>query len=200
MVGSEVWIADAPADSPLPLTLLEFKGSIVNNDGVLQWKTDNEMNTAAFIIERSIDGRIYRSIGSVTSANSPGKHYYDFTDPNITSLGITDFYYRLKQTDIDGNYTYSNIVILSVTGGKNFVLFYPNPVKDKINMTINVSQKEKMQWQMTDNLGRRVNSGSYDLSPGSVSISIDMANLSSGMYLIRLNSSSLQKVIKVIKQ
>ncbi|MEP7373865.1 MAG: ELWxxDGT repeat protein [Chitinophagaceae bacterium] len=199
-VGNELWIADVPADSPLPLTLLEFKGSIVNSDGQLQWKTDNEMNTSSFIIERSIDGRNYKSVGSVTSANTPGIHYYNFIDADIASLGIPDFYYRLKQTDIDGKYTYSNIVVLSVTSGKNFVLLYPNPVKDKINMTVNVSQKEKLQWQLTDNMGRRVKAGSYDLSPGSIAVSIDIAGLSSGMYLIQLNSSSLQKVIKVIKQ
>jgi hypothetical protein len=90
----------------------------------LHWKTDNELNTAAFIVERNIDGRNYRSIGSVTSANSPGKHYYDFTDPNITSLGNADFY-RLKQTDVDGNYTYSNIEVLSVTAGKTLYCFTP---------------------------------------------------------------------------
>jgi trimeric autotransporter adhesin len=200
MVGNEVWIADVPADSPLPLQLLEFKGSVVNSDGLLQWKTDNELNTASFVLERSIDGRNYSAIGSVASANSPGIHYYDFTDANITSLGIADFYYRLKQTDIDGKYTYSNIVVLSVTCGKSFVLLYPNPVNDKINMTINVSQKEKMQWQLTDNMGRRIKAGSYDLSPGSMAVSIDIANLSSGMYLIQLNSAYLQKVIKVVKQ
>ena len=198
--GREVWIADAPANSPLPLTLLAFKGSIVNNDGQLQWKTDNELNTASFIVERSIDGRNYKPIGSVTSANTPGIHYYDFTDAGITSIGVADFYYRLKQTDIDGKYTYSNIVVLSVANGKNFVLLYPNPVKDKINMTINVSQKEKLQWQLVDNMGRKVKAGNYDLSPGSIGVSIDIAGLSSGMYLIQLNSSSLQKVIKVIKQ
>jgi len=67
-------------------------------------------------------------------------------------------------------------------------------------MTITASQKEKMQWQLTDNIGRKVKVGNYDLSPGSMAVSTDIANLSSGMYLIQLNSSSLKKVIKVIKQ
>lgn len=198
--GTELWVTDLTSEIGLPLDILEFKGSVVNDDGFLQWTTDNELNTSAFIVERSIDGRNYESIGSVAAANAPGVHSYSYTDANIVSLGAGNIYYRLKQTDIDGKYTYSNVVVLSVSSGKNFVLLYPNPVKDKVNMTINVSQKEKMQWQLTDNMGRRVKAGSYDLLPGSMAVSIDIANLSSGMYLIQLNSSSLQKVIKVIKQ
>ena len=95
MVGSEVWIADVPAGSPLPPELSEFKGHIVNSDGQIQWKPGTETNTPAFVAERSLDGRNYRSFGSVTAADSPGVHYYDFTDPNIISLGVANIYYRL---------------------------------------------------------------------------------------------------------
>ena len=200
MVGSEVWIADVPEGSPLPLDLLEFKGSVVNDDGVLKWKTDNEPNTSSFIIERSLDGRNYTSIGSVSAANSPGVHYYDFTDVNIVSLGANNIYYRLKQTDIDGRYTYSNIVVLSIDNKKPIVLLYPNPAKDKFNMTFTISQNEKLQWLLTDNTGRTIKRGIYDLSAGSTAVSIDIADLSSGIYLMQLNGSTLQQVFKVIKQ
>jgi trimeric autotransporter adhesin len=200
MVGSEVWIADVPAGGPLPLELLEFKGSVVNSDGLLQWKTDNETNTSSFIVERSIDGRNYKTIGSVAAANSPGIHYYDFTDINITSLGLTTIYYRLRQTDIDGRYTYSNIVVLSIVNNKFVVRLYPNPAKDRLNMTINISQTEKLQWQLLDHTGRVIKNGAYNLSGGSTAVSIDLAGLSSGIYLMQLNGPTLQQVIKVIKQ
>lgn len=200
MVGSELWIADVPADSPLPLDLLEFRGIVVDADGELYWKTDNELNTFSFVVERSLNGRNYRAIGSVTAVSTPGVHYYQYIDPNINLLAVPDIYYRLRQTDLDGKFTYSNIVVLPVTDSKNFVLLYPNPVKDEINMTINITKKEKMQWQLVDNFGRKVRSGTYDLSPGSMAVSIDIRSLSSGMYLIQLNSSSMQRVLKVIKQ
>jgi ELWxxDGT repeat protein len=197
--GSEVWIADVPSD-PLPLELLEFKGFVVNNDGLLQWKTENETNTSSFIVERSIDGRNYKSVGSVTAANTPGVHYYDFTDLNITSLGVPNIYYRLRSTDIDGRYTYSNIVILSVDYNGPIVLLYPNPVSDMINMTIAISQNEKLQWQLIDNSGRTVKSGIYHVTSGSTAFSLDVSALSKGLYFMQLKSSSLQRVIKVIKQ
>ncbi|MGZ8549033.1 MAG: ELWxxDGT repeat protein [Chitinophagaceae bacterium] len=198
--GREVWVTDAPAEIPLPLEFLEFKGSIVNGDGQLQWKTENEDNTNEFIVERSTDGRYYNAVGSVTAANSTGIHHYDFTDVSIVSLGAPVIYYRLKQTDIDGRYTYSNIVTLAIDNSKSFVILYPNPVKNKINLAINVPRKEKLQWQLTDNTGRTVKRGIYDLSPGSTAVTIDIPNLSSGIYFMQLNGSTLQQVIKLVKQ
>ncbi len=200
MVGSEVWIADVPAGAPLPLHLLEFKGTIVDNNGVLQWKTENEENTSSFIVERSIDGRNYQSVGSVSAANTPGIHYYDFTDVNITSLGVNKIYYRLKQTDIDGRFTYSNIIVLSIDNSRPVVMLYPNPAKDNLNITITVPFNEKLQWQLTDNAGRIVKRGNYNLTSGSTALSIDISGLNSGMYVMQLDGTTLRQVIKVVKQ
>ena len=198
--GTELWVAAVVSEIGLPLKFLEFKGSIVNNDGQLQWKTDNETNTDAFIVERSINGSNYKSIGSVAAANTPGIHQYNFTDADIVSLGAPVIHYRLKQTDIDGRSTYSNIVSLAIDNSNSFVMLYPNPVKNKISLTINVSQKEKMLWQLVDNTGRTVKRGMYDLSAGSTAVSIDIPGLSSGIYFMQLNGTTLQKIIKVIKQ
>ena len=79
---------------------------------MLTWKTDQELNTDKFIIERSINGSQYSAIGSVSSANTPGVHNYAYTDQDINSLGTDIVYYRLKQIDIDGHYTFSKIVTL----------------------------------------------------------------------------------------
>ena len=198
--GSEVWIADAPPDSPLPLQLLEFKGIVSGNDGILQWKTENEVNTSSFVVDRSIDGRNYSPIGSATAANTPGIHYYDFTDANIVSFGVRNIYYRLRLIDIDGRYTYSNIIVLSLVESRPIVLLYPNPAMDKLNLTITVSQPERLNWQLSDNSGRTVKTGVYNVSPGSTAVSIDIAGLSSGIYIMQIRGSSLQRVIKVLKQ
>ena len=130
----------------------------------------------------------------------PGVHNYEFTDVNITSLSVPLIYYRLRLTDIDGRYTYSNIVILSMDSNGPIVLLYPNPVTDMINMTITISEDEKLQWQLIDNIGRTVKSGVYNVTSGSTAVSIDVSALSNGLYFMQLKSSSLQRVIKVIKQ
>src|SRR5690606_37654757 len=198
--GRELWVSAAPAEIPLPLVLLEFKGSVVNNSGLLQWKTEHEYNTSVFILERSTDGRNYHAIASVPAANTDGVHYYDYTDPNINALSSPIVYYRLRQVDIDGQFTYSNIVTLSIDQSKTIVMVYPNPVSHTLNMTVTVEQKEKLQWRILDNTGRVVNNGQYDLQRGSTALSVDVSRLGSGIYLLQLKGESIQEVIKLIKQ
>jgi ELWxxDGT repeat protein len=200
--GNEIWVANAPADGPLPLELLEFKGSLVNNDGFLQWKTENEINTSVFIVERSTDANNYSPIGTILASNTTGIHSYTLTDPNVTSLGLAMVYYRLRQVDMDGKFTYSGIVALSIEN-KNItsIRLYPNPVKSHINLTITSYQPEKLQWRFTDNTGRILKAGTYTISQGINFISEDIGFVSSGIYYMQLfNGSDLKQVIKVMKQ
>jgi hypothetical protein len=179
---------------------LEFKGYLINNDGFLEWKTENETNTANFILERSTDGQSYNSIVSVIAANSPGVHNYNFTDPNITSLETAIVYYRLKQIDADGSYTYSQIITLAIDQKKASITLYPNPVLRTMNLRIYTPQKERLQWQLIDNNGKIIQYGRYDLSPGSTVVSEDISRVSAGVYFMRITGVTLQKVIKVIKR
>ena len=198
--GRELWVANAPQNIPLPLTLLEFKGAIQNDNGVLQWKTDNEINTKSFAIERSTDGRHFSVVGNVNAANLSGVHNYNYTDANIKSLGSSLIYYRLRQVDVDYKSTYSRIVALTLDKQKSFVMLYPNPVRTEINLTITLAKKDKINWLLTDNNGKVVKNGYYELGAGSSAVIIDGRNLSAGNYLLRLNGEVLQQTIKIIKQ
>ena len=199
--GNEIWVADAPADAPLPLTLLEFKGSLVNNDAYLQWKTEHEENTVTFFVERSTDANSFIVVGDVPAANFAGIHQYNFTDPVITSLGSSFIYYRLKQTDLDGKYTYSNVVTLPIDSRKITVRFFPNPVTNKINLTITSYQQQKLQWRLLDNTGRTIRYGQYDISPGISTISEDISSSATGVYFMQLiGGTDLQQVIRLVKQ
>jgi hypothetical protein len=188
------------ANSPLPITLLEFKGYLNGDDGKLTWKTENELNTASFKIERSLDGRNYNTIGNVGAVNASGVHNYDYTDANIKSLGASIVYYRLRQIDADTKSTYSSIVALTMDKQKSFVMLYPNPVRKDINLTITLAKKDRLNWQLTDNNGRVLKNGHYELGAGSTALVIDGGNLSAGTYLLRLNGELLQQTIKIVKQ
>lgn len=200
-LGNEVWVGNVPANGPLPVGMLEFKGSLVNNNGLLQWKTENETNTSVFVLERSTDAVDYRSIGTILAANTSGIHHYTSTDPNIASLGVTVVYYRLKQIDIDGKFRYSNIVALPIQNNKMTIRLYPNPVNSHINLAITSSQPQKLQWRFTDKIGRLIKAGTYSVSQGINFISEEIGFVSTGVYYIQLsNGADLQQVIKVLKQ
>ena len=199
--GNEIWAANAPAESPLPVTLLEFKGTLVNDDAFLQWKTEHEANTSVFIVERSIDGNNFYQVGTRLAANRDGINNYSFTDPGIMSLGVSVVYYRLKQVDLDGKFVYSGIVPLSIENKKLTVRLYPNPANSQINLNITSHQPQKLQWRLTDNAGRLIKAGYYSVSPGFNVITENIGYVSSGVYYLQLfNGIDLQHSIKVVKQ
>jgi ELWxxDGT repeat protein len=198
--GNELWVENVGSNIPLPLTLLEFRGSVQNDNGILQWKTDNELNTKSFAIERSTDGRHFSDVGYVNSANANGIHLYNYTDASIKSLGSSIIYYRLRQVDADNKSTYSRIVALTLDKQKSFVMLYPNPVRNDINLTITLAKKDKINWLLTDNNGRVIRNGLYELSAGSSAVVIDGQSLSAGNYLLSLNGELLKQTIKIVKQ
>ena len=183
----------------LPVSLLEFTGNRKDNDAVLNWKTTNEQNTSHFEIERSIDGRTFSKVGTVAAANTTGINRYGFTDKNFTALAVPVVYYRLKQVDNDGRYTYSRTIPLYIDD-KNIVLFYPNPVKNEASLSIIVDKPQQLYCRIIDNSGRVMKQQQWELSAGSNSLSVDVTGLAKGMYYLELKGETINELKKFIKQ
>jgi hypothetical protein len=184
---------------PLAASLLDFGGQLQNNNALLNWKTDNEINTRSFILERSTDGITFMSIFNVAAFNTAGVHQYNFTDPNIVSLNVAVVYYRLKQLDMDGRTTYSQIVALS-PGNKNIVLFYPNPVQDKASLMITINKPEQVQYRVIDNTGRIFAEQRRNIITGSNVLSIDVNCLAKGMYWLELKGETMNERKSFVKE
>ncbi|MDQ6764327.1 MAG: T9SS type A sorting domain-containing protein [Bacteroidota bacterium] len=96
---------------------------------ILSWNTYSENNNRGFIIERSIDGNAFDSIGFVSSLSVDGKGAgYNFTDATVTSVKN---YYRLRQVNLDNTYQLSAIKFIEFNG-QNYFTVYPNPVSDAL--------------------------------------------------------------------
>ena len=92
----------------LPIELLYFKGSVYNSDNILHWSTASEDNNDYFAIEKTKDGIDWEILTRESGAgNSSNQLYYSSVDENVESI-IN--YYRLKQTDYDGRFKYSDII------------------------------------------------------------------------------------------
>ena len=112
--------------NPLPVKLLSFTGNSTPKGNVLNWTTASEENNQFFCIQRSNNGNQFSPIGVVNGhGTSTNLQNYSYTD---SSLSINVVYYRLKQTDNDGKYTYSPIIrIVSANRDIQEVIIYPNP-------------------------------------------------------------------------
>ena len=184
----------------LPLTLLEFSGKLQNNDVLLSWKTENELNTREFIVERSIDGTAYAGAGTVAAANTAGTHEYSFTDPAIQTHGASVIYYRLLQKDIDGKFTYSKVISVSLENAANNVKLYPNPVGNQLNVQINSSGSGRVGWRIINMSGVTVMSGQRTIVGGNNIVGVDVTKLSKGVYLLSVQGDVINKRIQFVKQ
>jgi trimeric autotransporter adhesin len=184
--------------SPLQFTWLEFSGQKINNDALLTWKIANEMNTDKFTVERSLNGRDYSAIGSKLAYNGSGTYQYNFTDPQINLLGADIIYYRLKQIDFNGNYTYSRIVAISLTG-RNVLMIYPNPTIGNTNITITTNNTEAIQLRVINNLGQIIKQQQLGVTTGSITLSLDVSGLAKGMYYLEVKGATVHETKQFLK-
>lgn len=161
----------------LPLTWISFNAKSVNNKVQLDWVTAHEINTNYFDVERSADGVHFSKIGTVASSqNSSAENNYTFTDDNPAN-GIS--YYRLKQVDIDGNFTYSIIISVKMNTSLS-VKIIGNPVHQILHLEINGTIGKALPVWITDASGKRYKT--FMANDGSKQI--NMEDLSSGMYYL----------------
>lgn len=122
-------------------------------------------------------------------------------DNTITALGVPVVYYRLKQKDIDGKFTYSRIVALSIdNNNRSIVLLYPNPATSEANLTITISKPEKIQGRITDAAGRIIKQQQWNVVGGSTSFTIDVSALTKGIYYLELKGETMNERKQFVKQ
>ncbi len=103
----------------LPVTWLYFRGKAAQQKVILEWATISEGNNNYFTIEKSIDGRSFSEMTRVSSSsnNFTGNLFYTFTDEQP----YASTYYRISQTDIDGNQKYYKTINIKIDNNKSFV-------------------------------------------------------------------------------
>jgi glucose/arabinose dehydrogenase len=179
----------SPTSGTLPLQMFTFTGSLQeNNSAFLQWTTANEINTSHFIVERSIDGNIFSSIGAVNaSGNKDTKTSYSFTDMNAGTQPASLIYYRLKIFDNDGKFSYSKIISIGLN--KNIdVLLFPNPTKHSLNIQVKGTVLNPVMIQVSDLSGRIVYSDKRSISQSNT-ITIDVKQWKPQVYILKVSNS-----------
>ena len=120
--------------SSLPVEWVSFEAQAVAPRQVrLTWQTASEHNNAGFTVERSLDRGVFTEVGEVASqGNGPGLRQYRFTDTRAPQRTL---YYRLRQTDLDGEIHYSDLrqVQAEAFGSVNIKL-YPNPAHEVVHV------------------------------------------------------------------
>lgn len=171
----------------VPVRLVSFTG--VRSSGInhLFWKTENEINTRQFILERSSDSRNFTGIATV-AARGYGNAEYGYNDmEKLTGKN----YYRLKIMDINGRFIYSDIVMLS-DNKSDGINIYPNPVHDIATLQVADASLLNSTASLLDANGRKL----ATVYISSNTVRMDMSKYAPGTYLLQLSDKTVLKIIR----
>ncbi|RYF85162.1 MAG: T9SS type A sorting domain-containing protein, partial [Chitinophagaceae bacterium] len=178
----------------VPLHLISFEASNKLKMVSLLWKTENEINTSSFSVERSEDGIHFYSIGSKAAYNTSGTHHYQFDDTQPLN-GVS--FYRLKQIDIDLSFSYSDILPIARTGADKGFAVSPNPAIDIISVVFTASNRQRNLRLLHSN-GTLLKT--IMVPAGSKNIQLNVAGYAKGIYMLSLEDGAIRTVQKLMKQ
>jgi hypothetical protein len=187
--GPFTFISEGPFDNPLPVELVGFSCVVSQNQEVeISWQTASEAESDFFTIQRTQDMKTWEIMDTVTGHGTTNeKYYYNRVDRNPH---VGHNYYRLIQHDFNGSLTYSNVKFVNVGKTGNFRSdIYPNPIDpkmDKLILEINAKGEEPvfLNFISLDGIARK----DVVIEKAEKLTEIDIADLSSGLYLIKIKS------------
>lgn len=187
-------------NNTLPVELLSMKAVCSDNKVLLSWSTASETNNDYFTIEKSSDAINWTTIAQVDGAgNSNQLLYYFYTDDLISDETA---YYRLKQTDFDGKSEIFGPAVVSCSEESNpQINCFPNPFNSGIVLDIKNLNSDKAVIRIFDAIGRKVFEKYLDKYQIEMQrLSIDLQELSNGLYSVQFNSDSYSVTMKIVKQ
>jgi len=184
----EAVAASSFVGAALPVTLTKFTASQVGDRVDLNWETASESNNSHFVIERSTDNRDFKAIGEVKGkGNSNTKTRYSYSDKK-PSPGKN--YYRLKQVDLDGKSSFSQVIQVTQRSVSQSIILYPVPATSVIHLKIAADKKENVTVSIIDRSGNIKGSYPRKLDKGENVLNFPVSSLSTGNYFMQIKGGS----------
>ncbi len=187
----------AASGGALPVVLSKFTATKRKNSVDLQWQTLSETNCDYFGIERSNNGNDYNELSQIRGAGTTiSTNDYQYTD-HAPAQG--DNYYRLRQVDFDGSFSYSPIRVISMDKGKDINVI-PTVAYADIRLDLSESLEADAQIDIIEvSTGRIVQT--INLSAETSSQTMSVADFAAGMYFVKMINGSevITKRFVVIK-
>ena len=182
----------------VPVELVSFTGSVNGNTVLLNWSTATETNNRGFDIERSSDQNNFVNIGFVKgNGTTTQKSVYSFND---NTIDFGKYYYRLKQIDFNGSFTYSPVVNVDFSNlSYKLSQNYPNPFNPTTSISYSIPEKSFVKLEIFNTLGQKVKTlVNGEKESGNYSINFSAENIPSGMYLYKLSTGKFSETKKML--
>jgi len=197
------------APQPLPVELTSFTAALIDGNVLLNWETASENNNRGFEIERKLNENTSAGEWQLIAfkeghGTSIEKHSYSYLN-NVSRISAYEIFYRLKQIDFDGRFTYSSIVSVRLSP-EEFALYqnYPNPFNPSTEIIFRLKKSSDVKLKIFDILGNEIKTlldenkqaGSYSIKWSGEDNSGILVN--SGTYFYRLSADNFTSVKKMI--
>ncbi|MDQ6723665.1 MAG: T9SS type A sorting domain-containing protein [Thermoproteota archaeon] len=191
--------------SVLPVSYLAFNAALNNNAVNLSWSVNAEFKNNRFEVDRSFDQINFSTSAIVLGAQSIkyGVHQYSFVDKDKEILNHDVVYYRLKQLDVNGNFTYSVVKMVRIaTITRAFVQISPNPFMDKLNVNFVSAANGNAEVRLIKASGELVKIIAAPITKGYNNVQLlDLNSQASGLYVANIIvNHKIVASLKVIKQ
>lgn len=185
-------------NAPLPVELVSFTGHNEGSKNILEWYTASEINNKEFVLERSVDGYVFETLGNLAGAgtsNSP--HYYTLPDNN-PNVPVT--YYRLKIIDYDGGFEYSETISIAIDiVDFDIISIFPNPTQNNFSFIYDGSTEDKpLQLYVVNAVGAVVLDHTYTNVRNSAITNVHLDGVSAGIYQVVFQQGELRKNYKLV--
>lgn len=201
--NSTSFVCNVPEGGTLPVQYLSFDAVVNDKSVLLKWLTTQEVNNSHFEVERSFDMNNYSAVGIVLDGFVNGANKsYQFKDNSNELQGRTVVYYRLKQFDIDGKFTYSKVIAVRLQAKAGVVMqVSPNPFVESVNIRYSSTESGVAQVRIMNMEGQTMLSKQATISKGYNNIQVaDLKGLATGMYIAQLSMNGAvidnQRLIK----
>ncbi|HXC03954.1 MAG TPA: T9SS type A sorting domain-containing protein, partial [Bacteroidia bacterium] len=196
--GKVNYIAQFTGVSTLPVELINFdvRFDPLTKSVDLVWTTASETNNRSFTIERTKDGDVWEPVNTVSGAGNSSTTL-SYRDQDKKPLpGIS--YYRLKQTDYNGESTLSRSVAVNSKDQLDELRLYPNPATTQAMLSFLAPNSGEAEIQICDCTGRSVQITRHWVTEGLNTLSLDLVSLDKGLYIVNISGAQLLLTSKLI--
>ena len=181
--------------APLPIELIDFNATCLNNNVVLEWCTATEKDNSYFTIEQSQDGVNFTTIGKTFgNGTTEEKHCYNYVTTSVSDLT----YYKLNTVDSYGTKNTSKIISISSCHDSKENILIANDGSKEIGVIVNSSSNQKLELYIHNALGQLVEVRNIEATQGYNNIRVDLQTVSNGLYYVSVYSVNEKMISKKI--